>query len=169
MNGAARVRLASRGAGLPAAGPDPAVAAQPPGQASAVPDQGARSAAAAERARVLAETARHWRVVPRPELGGSVLMPVARMIRCAHCGGTGAPVVRGWRFHIRPGKPTVPHRCDVHLKCSSCAAGWWHGVAVSSTVYWSRPRPRGIRALLTMGSHFEPMIWAGNRRGGGRS
>lgn len=80
---------------------------------------------------------------------------------CPICGGD--PVIRCWQFHRRPGKPTVPYRCDVHVKCGSCAFGWWHGVAIAGMAWLRRPKPYGLRKLLTSGSSFEPKVWAGDR------
>lgn len=75
------------------------------------------------------------------------------------------PVIRYWQFHTRPGKPTIPWRCDVSMKCTECAHLWVHGVAITKQAYDQRPAPQGLRRLLMRGSNFEPRIWAGDRRG----
>lgn len=111
------------------------------------------------------ESAARWRFVPfgSPILG---MVPVPRpgWLSCGFCGSEGV-VVRGWQFHVRPGKPSIPYRCDVHVKCAQCAAGWWHGVALSFADYSLRPAASGIRSFLLAGSAREPMLWASDRGG----
>lgn len=142
--------VAARVPTVPASGPQTALADDVTGEAPR--DRwGASSPAAA----VLAATDRHWNTSgPLPE-------PAGDWLACPVCRGPW--LIRLWRFHTRPGAPTVPWRCDVHLKCRECAHGWWHGVALSEAAWERRPRPYGLRALLTRGSNFEPAIFSGVR------
>lgn len=152
-----------RGEDVSTSGPGAAVADVRSREAS--PD---RRGASSEADRVLRATEQRWlfRVSIFPGgVVGAVPLPRGDWLRCGICAG--AVVVRAWQFHTRPGRPTVPRRCDVHVKCSECAAGWWHGVAISESDWNARPQPFGIRAALLSGSNFEPKLWASDRRGRG--
>jgi hypothetical protein len=77
-------------------------------------------------------------------------------------------LIRCWRYHTRPGRPTIPYRCDVHVKCAECGMGWWHGVALPEWAWRARPLVGGWRGWLCdhgLTGSFEPAIWNGNRDG----
>lgn len=148
------------GEGVPSSGPAEAV--EPVGLSGSAPDAdpwaGPVADARLRRAALYRKTVRLWRqdrdglIWPRPDWAS-----------CPVCSDEGL-IVRAWQFHVRPGAPTVPWRCDVHLKCGECAAGWWHGVALPIEWWLRRPRPEGLRARLLRGSNFEPKIWNGVRQ-----
>lgn len=137
---------------VPDAGPDAALATF---RGETRPGHSRTRTAAAER--VLRATLEHWDLtgpdgLPRPRGG---------WLHCPCCGVSLEPVIRYWQFHIRPGTPTVPWRCDVSMKCRACAALWVHGIALPESAYLKRPAPAGLRAWLLRGSNFEPRIWKG--------
>lgn len=41
---------------------------------------------------------------------------------------------RYWKWHRRD-TPTVPWRCDLHVKCCVCSEAWSYGVAVPEDYY----------------------------------
>lgn len=108
-----------------------------------------------------------WVVLPESDThtAGIVPVPVAGWMRCFVC-STGDPVLRRWSFHRRPGRPTVPFRCDLHAKCSACGAGWWHGIIVTDDRWPMRPLPRHVSLRFALANpHYEPPVWASDRGG----
>lgn len=141
-----------------AAGPVPALADDAPRQAPEdrrgsrpAPDTGVMAA-------VFAQTVEHWRFLD------GLVWPQDGWLCCPACRADetsgGRIIVRGWQYHVRPGAPTIPWRCDVFMKCPCCAMGWWHGVAIPMEWWIRRDRP-DRKPLIR--SNFEPMIWNGNR------
>ena len=72
----------------------------------------------------------------RWDLTGPVPTPKPGWLACPVCS---CDVVqpRWWRFHQRTGSPTVPWRCDVSFKCTSCAHVWVHGLVLDADA-WAR-------------------------------
>lgn len=119
--------------------------------------RGLSSAAAA----VLRKTFDRWELIGEGEPFTGRIVPLGDWLRCPVDGGR--PVLRYWAYHRRPGNPTIPYRCDVGFKCSDCAFGWWHGVAIPGEWWAARPLPVGLRKVLSAGSVFEPRVWASDR------
>lgn len=89
---------------------------------------------------VLAATAVHW------DVSGPLPLPIGDWLACPVCRSPKV-LIRFWRYHERSAQPTVPHRCDVSMKCAGCAAVWIHGVAIDAEV-WARRKPKRLNVLI---------------------
>lgn len=68
------------------------------------------------------------------DVDGDVIVPKGEWLRCPIC--KGQPLIRGWVFFEQTRENvTHPYRCDVKVKCTTCAHVWVHGVAIPEEVY----------------------------------
>lgn len=70
--------------------------------------------------------------LPRP-LDGWLACPVCR---------SPEPQPRYWQFHTMAGVHTLPWRCDISFKCTSCSAVWIHGLPLDEET-WERCKRSG--------------------------